>query len=60
MQYPDGTLETDDDESPCIHIYICRDWGIPATDARGVAAAILAAAEEADQLMSDSIGTDSR
>jgi hypothetical protein len=50
MQYPDGTVETDDDESPCIHIDICRDWGLTREEAREVATAILAVADELDRL----------
>jgi hypothetical protein len=50
MQYADGALETDDD-GPAIHINIRRDWGISTKQAREVAAAILAAADEADRLV---------
>jgi hypothetical protein len=53
MQYADGTIETDDGGGPAIHINVCRDWGISTKDAREVAAAILAAADEADRLVSE-------
>jgi hypothetical protein len=57
-QYCDGAIDETGDDGPAIHIDVCRDWGISTKHAREVAAAIVAAAEEADRLMSDSVGTD--
>jgi hypothetical protein len=50
LQYVDGVIETDD-SSPVIHVHVMRDWGIGARHAREVAAAIVAAADEADRLV---------
>jgi hypothetical protein len=48
LQYHDGAIETNDDNSPAIHVNV--DWGISTKDAGEVAAAILAVADEADRL----------
>jgi hypothetical protein len=53
MQYADGTIGTDVDDGPAIHVNVCRDWGISVKHAREVAAAILAAADEAERLVSE-------
>jgi hypothetical protein len=51
MQYLDGSIGTDDDDDgPAIHVNVCRDWGISTKHAREVAAAILAVADEAEQM----------
>jgi hypothetical protein len=52
-QYIDGAIDETDDDGPAIHIDICRDWGISTKHAREVAAAILAAADEADRLVAE-------
>jgi hypothetical protein len=52
-QYHDGTIETDDDGGPAIHVNVYRDWGISTNHAREVAGAILAAADEADRLVAE-------
>jgi hypothetical protein len=51
MQYADGTIGTDADDGPAIHVNVRRDWGISTEHAREVAAAILAVADEADRLV---------
>jgi hypothetical protein len=53
MQYADGAIGTDVDDGPAIHVNVRRDWGISVKHAREVAAAILAAADEADQLVTE-------
>jgi hypothetical protein len=53
MQYADGTIETDDDNGPAIHVNVYRDWGISPKHAREVAAAILAVVDESDRLVSE-------
>jgi hypothetical protein len=53
MQYADGSIGTDDDDGPAIHVNVCRDWGISTKHAREVVAAILAVADEADRLVAE-------
>src|ERR1700704_6820865 len=34
LQYHDGTIETDHDNGPAIHVNVCRDWGVSTKHAR--------------------------
>ena len=41
LQYHDGTIETDHDNGPAIHVNVCRDWGVSTKHAREVAAGVI-------------------
>jgi hypothetical protein len=41
LPYHDGTIETDHDNGPAIHVNVCRDWGVSTKHAREVAAGVI-------------------
>ena len=57
VQFSDGRIDDGNVHEP--HVYV-DDLALSSQQARGLAAALLAIADEADRVLSNSIGTDSR